>query len=241
MKTRKRTFFRNLLAMAIRNQCWMSNPKNLDKIIAMEQFRYQAGFTYMICFLFFAVSCKPVQQITKIKTDSIASVSTQLKTNTEQTQTTNVQEKSVITAQIDSSTSNINFNTDKSVMSGTLVVYDTSKPVNERTGKPPIKSELNWSNKKDIERKSVEASNFSNQENKKTDVSAEQKKASNNDTKIKSKSNNEIKTDITEEWFANKSLILFVLIGIGIVIYFIVSKTTPIGILTKIIRFFRKK
>ena len=46
METRgnKRVFFRNLLAFAIRNNRWWSNPKNYDKIVSFIQYRNRVGF-----------------------------------------------------------------------------------------------------------------------------------------------------------------------------------------------------
>ncbi|MEI6752337.1 MAG: hypothetical protein WCK78_04140 [Paludibacter sp.] len=240
MKTRKRTLVKSIFLSVIRYERWKSNPKNIDKMIYMEQYKHMIGFVCMICFVFFAVGCKPVQQITKIKTDSVVSATVHAQTSVEQHQTTNVQENSAITAKTESEKSIIELDTDKSVISGTLVVYDTSKPVDERTGKPPIKSELSWTHNKDIERKYTQSQNFNTSVNQKKDLNAEQVIASKAKEEIKSKSKSEVKTEITEKSFANTSVILFVIIGI-IVLYFIVSKTTPIGFFTKIIHFFRKK
>ena len=73
---KKRTFFRNVLAIYLRNERWWSNPKNSDKIMLFYQYNFQIG---VICFLsIFMIGCKVHQPIIQVQYKTIEKVRTEL-------------------------------------------------------------------------------------------------------------------------------------------------------------------
>lgn len=44
MKTKKRTFWRNMLCILIKDYRWRQNPKNIEQIIYQEQMLHQIGW-----------------------------------------------------------------------------------------------------------------------------------------------------------------------------------------------------
>ncbi|HEY5593154.1 MAG TPA: hypothetical protein VIK55_19325 [Paludibacter sp.] len=44
MKTRKRTFIKTVFLMLVRNERWYADPRNIEKIILMEQMTHKIGW-----------------------------------------------------------------------------------------------------------------------------------------------------------------------------------------------------
>lgn len=117
-----------------------------------------------------------------------------------------------------------------------LVVYDTDKPVDEKTGKPPTKSELFITNKK-----------ASGSTAKKSEVGTNTI-VSNSDIKMSQEATIKINSDsltninekkqslTTDKTVSNKSWILFVVIGV-VLFYLIITKFSFVKLVVKIRKF----
>lgn len=74
MKIRKHTLIRNLVCVLIRNYRFRMNPKNIEQIVLMEQYRLMIGFTWVFCILLAFTSCRTTKDSTKtaLKTELAA-------------------------------------------------------------------------------------------------------------------------------------------------------------------------
>lgn len=241
MKNRKRSFLKSLLLTWVKSERWYQNPKNIDMLIYREQYKHMIGFTWLLCLAFFMVSCGTTTKVTKTKAETAISSETQVKKNIEQTNTSTVVDKSITVGKNIEEKSLIQFEKDTEEFEARLITYDTSLPVDEKTGKPPAKSELTWTNKKNNEKKSNQVSTVSESTKTNTDLnvdlknSTKQKSDSSATVKVKSKS----ETSITEKIFSNKLWIMLIILGVGIV-FLILKDITPLGLFLKIKNFFHR-
>jgi len=131
MKAKKRTFYRNLLAMAIRNDRWWSNPKHYDKIVSYLQYRNRIAF---ICLLILFCSCSGTKKLEKTNLSSNLKTDTEVSKKLDEKQTGSLSDQSVKTSdkKTDSSENK------QKVTETKTTKFDGSKPIIPGTGKPPI-------------------------------------------------------------------------------------------------------
>jgi len=148
MKTKKRIFFRNLLALAIRNDRWWSNPRNYDKIVAFLQYQNRIAF---ICILILFCSCSGTKKLEKSNLSSNLKTDNEVSKKLDEKQTGSVSDQSVKTA--DKKT-DLSEKKNKTIETHTTD-YDPSKPIVPGTNKPPVVKEtiriVKESNEKDIQ------------------------------------------------------------------------------------------
>jgi hypothetical protein len=144
---KKRTFFRNMLAIMIRSYRWRMNPKNIEAIFTLEQQLWKLGF---VCFITcFTLSCAPVKKLEKTEQTQIIASETNVQKNTEVKESGKTIDKS--TSELDSSAQMYLERIEKltAQYEARLRTYDTSKPIDPATGTPPIASDLIITNKTD--------------------------------------------------------------------------------------------
>jgi hypothetical protein len=144
---KKRTFFRNMLAIMIRSYRWRMNPNNIEAIITLEQQLWKFGF---VCFITcFVLSCAPVKKLEKTEQTQIIATETNVQKNTEVKESGKTIDKS--TSELDSSAQMYLERIEKltAQYEARLRTYDTSKPIDPATGTPPIASDLIITNKTD--------------------------------------------------------------------------------------------
>ena len=148
MKAKKRTFYRNLLAMAIRNDRWWSNPKHYDKIVSYLQYRNRIAF---ICLLILFCSCSGTKKLEKTNLSSNLKTDTEVSKKLDEKQTGSVTDQSVKT-----SDKKTDLSEKKQKVTETKITdYDPSKPIVPGTNKPPVLKETVKTeteiNKKDLQ------------------------------------------------------------------------------------------
>lgn len=242
MKTRKRTLIKTALLSLVRYERWKMNPKNIERIIQSEQWKHGLWFTWMLCLAFFMVSCGTTTKVTKTKAETAISSDIQVKKNLEQTNTSTTVDKSVTANTNVEEKSLIQIEKETEEFEARLITYDTSLPVDEKTGKPPAKSELIWTNKKNNEKKSNQISTVSESTKTSTDLNVDLKnfikQKSDSFARVKAKSKSEV--SITEKVFSNKLWIMLIVLVVGIAAFFVLKKITPLGLFLKIKNFFHK-
>ena len=145
---KKRTFFRNMLAIMIRSYRWRMNIKNIEAIITLEQQLWKLGF---VCFITcFTLSCAPVKKVVEtMRASSETTLATEVQKKTEVKESGKTIDKS--TSELDSSAQKYLERIEKltAQYEARLRTYDTSKPIDPATGTPPIASDLIITNKTD--------------------------------------------------------------------------------------------
>ncbi len=157
MKTKKRTFFRNVLALMLRNDRWWSDPRNADKILAHIQYLNRIAF---VCVLMFIVSCAGTKKVEKQQAKADIKIETQVQKTTDQTQTGTVTDKTISSGSSNSQKSQELIEKETGEWESRLITYDTSKPLDSLTHKPPVASELVQTNKKVKDKKSTGTDNL---------------------------------------------------------------------------------
>lgn len=116
-----------------------------------------------------------------------------------------------------------------------LVLYDTDKPIDEKTGKPPAKSELIITKKKLTEYIGNRKETNSNIAESKSDIKITQ--AINKTITSDSLTNIQEKTKslTTDKTISNKSWILFSVIGVSLALLLFLSKTSIFKVLKNIL------
>lgn len=192
-----------------------------------------------MCFVVLCTGCGTTKTI-KTKEETAISSVTQASKLIDEQKTTNVVDKSVIENQLVEENSLIQFEKETGEFEGSLIIYDTSLAVDEKTGKPPTKSKLTWTNKKNTEKTSNQSSKTSENENKMNDLNTTDKSSlkqkSKNSTNLKAKNENSAKKKTSP----NVSLILLLFFGVCVIVFCVYKKITPLGIFLKIKTLFIK-
>ena len=146
---KKYTFFRNLLAIVIRSYRWRQNPKNIEVAYTLEHLWKFCFFCFITCF---TLSCAPVKKLEKIKietkSDSITTDKSEIKT---------VKYIDLIEKEWND-------------LETRILVYDTEKPIDSVTHKPPLKSETIIINNKQAEKKTFSIDNSTNKKNTSAEI-----------------------------------------------------------------------
>ena len=89
---RKRTLVKTIFLSLIRFERWKMNPKNIDKMIYLEQYTHIIGYTWIVVLMLTVSSCSPVKKIEK------SNLKVDVKTETQVTKTT--EEKKDLTTSV---------------------------------------------------------------------------------------------------------------------------------------------
>lgn len=180
---KKYTFFRNLLAILIRSYRWRQNPKNIEVAYTLE---HLWKFGFLCCITCFALSCAPVKKLEKIKietkSDSISTDKSEIKT---------VKSIDLIEKEWND-------------LETRILVYDTDKPIDSVTHKPPLKSETIIIHKKQAEKKTISVDNSTIKKN----TSAEIK------TSLKAKTETRETTSTSWYWWLISGCLIPIIIGL---------------------------
>ena len=155
---KKRTFFRNMLAIMIRSYRWRMNPKNIEAIITLEQQLWKLGF---VCFFtYFVLSCAPVKKLEKTENKLSVETATEVQKKTEVVTDTKVTDK---TEKVTDKTIEL-IEKEWNDLEIRITAYDTNKPIDSITRKPPVMREtvITKANKKDKVTKNVDKSTTQN-------------------------------------------------------------------------------
>lgn len=244
MKTSKRTFLKTLFLILVKNERWLHSPKNIDALIYREQRRNMIACTWSFLAVFIVgllfVGCSTTKT-TKIKTDQAISSDSQVKKSSELTNTTNLVDKSIISNNTSiGKTLDITEN-EIGEVTGKLTIFDTSLPVDAKTGKPPAKSELVWTNKKTTQKSENQKSNFVTTDQKKNDLKIDEKSVSKNksDSSANVKAKTKTEDTTTVKKLPNMSLILLGVLGVTVLLIF-VFKIPVVELFVKLFSFVRK-
>lgn len=190
----------------------------------------------LICFLILllVVGCKTT--VKSVKDKAVTQAETNVEKSSVQSAEAKVIDKSAFAEQASAEKTIEEIEKSTEEFEARLVVYDTDKPVDEKTGKPPTKSELFITNKKSSGSTSTTAEASSNSV------------VSNIDVKIAQEANIKINSDslttinenkqslTTEKTVSNKSWILFLVIGV-VMFYLIITKFSFVKLVVKIRKF----
>lgn len=126
----------------LRSYRWRMNIKNIEAMITLEQQLWKLGF---VCFITcFIISCAPVKKLVKTDIKQLVETVTNVQKNTEAVTDTKVTDK---TEKV----------TDKTIeqiekewndLEIRITAYDTNKPIDSVTHKPPVISETVITNKR---------------------------------------------------------------------------------------------
>lgn len=203
MKTKKRTFitrlFRSYIAGMIKYDRLIHRPENHYLLLHEMQRLYRFGFV-MFAFIIIMAGCAPAKKA--LKTD----VTQKLQSETEVSKNTEVTEK--VTA-VDKSTLKTDSSGVKSLeliekmtqdFEAKLRFYDTDKPADPVTGKPPLASELEIKNKVTADKKTSGSESSAVKTDKRNNVQTDWNSVINSriDSAMKSNSKTISNTDVSD-------------------------------------------
>lgn len=184
--------------------------------------------------LLFLVGCKTT--VKSVKDKAVILTETKVEKSTVQATEAKVTDKSIVAeeAKVKKTIEEIEKATEE--FEARLVVYDTDKPVDEKTGKPPTKSELFITNKKASGSTAKKSEIGSNTIVSNSDIKMSQEATIKINSDSLTNINEKKKSLTTDKTVSNKSWILFVVIGV-VLLYLIVTKLSFVGLLAKIKKF----
>ena len=181
--------------------------------------------------LIFLVGCKTT--VKTVKENAVTNTQTKVEKSTEQAVETKIIDKSTVAEETKHKKTIEEIESATEEFEARLITYDTDKPVDERTGKPPTKSELFITNKKAFGSTAYKKETGSNTIVSNTDVKMAQEVTTKINTDSSTTINEKRKVATTDKTIANKSWILFVVIGVTL-FYLIITKFSFVGLLAKI-------
>ena len=157
MKIKKRTFFRNVLEFAIRNERWYRDPKNYDKVMAYFQMRKSFWVTWSLALLLIVSSCVPVKKVEKSNLKADVKTETQVTKNTETKESGSAVAKTETTSDLQQkkNTSVEENETEETTIH--TILYDTKSKVDSLTNRPVVASETTQKTTKGKTKKAVES------------------------------------------------------------------------------------
>lgn len=236
---KKNTFWRDFLAFYLHYQRWKSDIRNIETVIRFDTMQRQInGFLFIFLAVIFA-SCSSVRKTEKNAVSATKTSDTRVLQSNEINSSLGLSSKGTVSS-MGVAENNLTQTVDESGdYQATLTVYDTSKPVDSLTGKPPVQSELVI--KKSDKRKKVtkNAARTANSTKQQSDININKKIEARNKTDSKAHTATKEKetTESTETTLPNKSLILFAVFGVGVLFLIIRFR---VKIISRIVGFFRK-
>jgi len=201
----------------------------------------------IICVLFWALllfSCSSVKKTAKVATKLSNASETNVSKAVESNTVTNIADNSTVKDEKAVSKSIDQIETETGKLEGSLKTYDTSLPLDPTTGKPPLLSELTFSNLTTKDNQSNKSETTNGNSVKVTDL----KTAIQAGLKVKVDKTAETKVQAEEaiqttEIRKSNNLwwILIIVAIVGGAVYFFGSKIPFVSILSKVKSFFTKK
>lgn len=189
--------------------------------------------------LYVSISCNSMKKTTKYKEDTATKSTIQSNKTIDNTINTTIVDKSIKKGSIDS-LSNLE-SIDKSIgeYESHTLVYDTSKPIDAKTGKPPLLSEKIIKFKKSNDKKTTQTSskneNVIQQNDLKVDQNSNTKIVS--DSSVKTDSKNKIVSEFKKKRNPNLYFILISII-VFIIVFLVVKRVPVVAFFGKILNIF---
>ncbi len=181
--------------------------------------------------LIILVGCKTT--VKTVKENAVTNTQTKVEKSTEQAVETKIVDKSTVAEEKKLKKTIEEIEKAIEEFEARLIIYDTDKPVDEKTGKPPTKSELFITNKKAFGSTANKTETGSNTIVSNSDVKMAQEATTKINTDNLTTINEKKKVATTDKTIANKSWILFVVIGVFLISFLIFSKFSFVGVLLK--------
>lgn len=222
---RKRTLLKTVFLSLMRYERWKMSPKNIDKLIYMEQMRHGVGFTWIVALLFVMVSCSPAKKVMK------SDVTQKQQTNTEVVKSTEENKELTIFVNTEkkaeeSAKKNTTVEENYTEASKTHTInYDPNTPVDPKTNRRQVASETYQETGKGNQKKTNESEETLYSSDEVTALFSKYFYSYNNQIDSLKSENNSLKSEVTElkkqigwSWY------IWLLIGSGltVLIYFII-------------------
>lgn len=172
---------------------------------------------YLFLILLFLVSCKTT--VKTVKDNVSTQVETQVEKSSDQSVGTKLTDKSTLAEEtkiLKALEEAENSTEEKNIH---LIIYDTDKPVDEKTGKPPAKSELFITNKKATEATAKATEQVATTTNANNYIKLSQESTFGFKLDSLTNTNEKSKVTTTDKSATNTALILFVLIGVTFILF----------------------